>query len=164
MIIDTCERTCTQPRRRGSGCSRRRKKKMQNDRKERARRRKRSGKTRFPEATRGPRQNRSLLSYRTPILIRTRSMQVGWMPASSPGGTTGRYDACNLFLLPPIFFLPLDQLLLIPRRRASRERGIQATSPGLCPRPKYSAAQKFSSNARLWYVNAIVSERFVSRN
>lgn len=48
--------------------------------------------------------NRSLLSHRTPILIRTRNMQAGWMPASSPAGTTGRYDACNLFLLPPIFF------------------------------------------------------------
>lgn len=44
------------------------------------------------------------------------------MPASSPAGTTGRYDACNLFLLPPIFFLPLDQLLLISRRRCLRER------------------------------------------
>jgi len=114
----------------------------------------------FPGATRGPRQNRSLLSYRTPILIRTRSMQVGWMPASSPGGTTGRYDACNLFLLLPIFFLPLDQLLLIPRRRALRERGIQATSPGLCPRLKYSAAQKFSSNACLWLSAVVSEERF----
>ena len=45
-----------------------------------------------------------LLSHRTPILIRTRSMQAGWMPASSPASTAGRYDACNLFLLPPIFF------------------------------------------------------------
>lgn len=43
------------------------------------------------------------------------------MPASSPAGTTGRYDACNLFLLPPIFFLPLDQLLLISRRWCLRE-------------------------------------------
>lgn len=71
-------------------------------------------------------------------------MQVGWMPASSPGGTAGRYDACNLFLLPPIFFPPLDQLLLIPTRRrehrsAEREKGgaegegekdARATSPG----------------------------------
>lgn len=65
--------------------------------------------------------NRSLLSHRTPILIRTRNMQAGWMPASSPAGTTGRYDACNLFLLPPIFFLPLDQLLLISRRWCLRE-------------------------------------------
>ena len=48
-------------------------------------------------------------------------MQAGWMPASSPAGTTGRYDACNLFLLPPIFFLPLDQLLLISRRWCLRE-------------------------------------------
>ena len=31
-------------------------------------------------------------------------MQAGWMPASSPASTAGRYDACNLFLLPPIFF------------------------------------------------------------
>lgn len=71
-------------------------------------------------------------------------MQAGWMPASSPGGTTGRYDACNLFLLPPIFFPPLDQLLLIPERRASRarerERGIRATSPGLRPHAKYPLA------------------------
>lgn len=69
-----------------------------------------------------PGANRSLLSHRTPILIRTRSMQAGWMPASSPVGTTGRYDACNLFLLPPIFFLPLDQLLLISRRSCLCER------------------------------------------
>lgn len=50
-------------------------------------------------------------------------MQVGWMPASSPGGTAERYDACNLFLLPPIFFPPLDQLLLIPTRRRASARG-----------------------------------------
>lgn len=140
------------PRRRSGGAAvaRRRKKKMQRERT--CEGEEKEAERRFPEATRGPGQNRSLLSYRTPILIRTRSMQVGWMPASSPGGTTGRYDACNLFLLPPIFFLPLDQLLLIPRSRASRERGIQATSPGLCPRLKYFAAQKFS-NAHFWYVN-----------
>lgn len=53
-------------------------------------------------------------------------MQAGWMPASTPADTTGRYDACNLFLLPPIFFLPLDQLPLISwrrRRGAPRDPG-----------------------------------------
>lgn len=41
-------------------------------------------------------------------------MHDGCLPGASPGGAAGRYDACNLFLLPPIFFPPLDQLLLIP--------------------------------------------------
>lgn len=48
----------------------------------------------FPKQHARPRANRSLLSYRTPILIRTRSMQVGWMPASSPGGTAERALRC----------------------------------------------------------------------
>lgn len=71
-------------------------------------------------------------SRRTPILIRTRSMQAGWMPASTPADTTGRYDACNLFLLPPIFFLPLDQLPLISRggrRGAPRDRDTRRRLP-----------------------------------
>lgn len=55
-------------------------------------------------------------------------MQAGWMPASTPADTTGRYDACNLFLLPPIFFLPLDQLPLISwRRRRGAPRDTRDT-------------------------------------
>lgn len=126
LIIDTCgcAPVCTAAARGAAAQAKKRKfkttgKSVRGEEKEAERQ--------FPGATRGPGLNRSLLSYRTPILIRTRSMQVGWMPASSPGGTTRRYNACNLFLLPPIFFLPLDQLLLIPRRRRRASRAREAS-------------------------------------
>lgn len=66
-------------------------------------------------------------------------MQVGWMPASSPGGTAERYDACNLFLLLPIFFPPLDQLLLIPKKRRRRAREDR---PGVMSAPEISRSVK----------------------
>lgn len=66
-------------------------------------------------------------------------MQVEWMPASSPGDTAERYDACNLFLLPPIFFPPLDQLLLIPKKRRRRAREDR---PGVMSAPEISCNAK----------------------
>lgn len=92
-------------------------------------------------------------------------MQAGWMPASSPAGTTGRYDACNLFLLPPIFFLPLDQLLLISRRwylRESRRKYCQPRGDRATRQRRFPIVSVCEGSS-VWFVR-LVDVDYVTKN